>query len=127
MQDRIKTFAEFPESSRYFFTGVKAYDVSLVRKKWNESTKNLMQDLVHHLQEVEQFEAEVVREVASEIINRRGVKFGDILPLLRVALSGEARGADIFSIMEILTKQETLERLSGAMLSFTQIVEMPEW
>ncbi|MCB0685438.1 MAG: glutamate--tRNA ligase [Saprospiraceae bacterium] len=126
MQDRIKTFAEFPESSRYFFTGVKAYDVSLVRKKWNESTKNLMQDLVHHLQEVEQFEAEVVREVASEIINRRGVKFGDILPLLRVALSGEARGADIFSIMEILTKQETLERLSGAMLSFTQIVEMPE-
>lgn len=118
MQDRVKTYAEFPAVSHYFFQPVEKYDLTTVSKKWNEVTKTLLCSIVERLKTEVGFEAEKIKEITNDLIGSANVKFGDILPLLRVALTGESRGADVFGIMEILGREETISRLDRASESF---------
>jgi hypothetical protein len=44
-----------------------------------------------------------------------------MLPLLRIGLTGEAKGADIFKIMEILGKDESLTRLRQSLADYLHL------
>lgn len=119
MQDRIKTYAELPDACRFFFNDIEQYDEVTISKKWNSDTKLLLMSIRGSLNNTTDFNAEKIKSMVSELINQAGVKFGDILPLLRIALTGEGKGADVFSIMEILGAEATLDRLDKAEAVFS--------
>ena len=57
------------------------------------------------------------------ITNESGFKFGDMLPLIRIGLSGEAKGPDLFDIMEILGRDIVVERMTESIRIFDQVVK----
>jgi len=112
---RIKTLAELPEMTSYFFV-LPDYDVELLR--WQDMSEeevknnldfiyNLLSDLDNQLFTRQQLEAIILPEA-----EKRGR--GKILWPLRVALSGQKNSAGPFEIMEIIGKNETLKRLATA-------------
>ncbi len=60
------------------------------------------------------FEGPELKDVASEYINTHECSFGHILPLLRLALSGDIKGPDVFEMMAVLGRGETRHRLYHA-------------
>jgi len=112
---RIKTLAELPEMTSYFFV-LPDYDAELLR--WQDMSEeevknnldfiyNLLSDLDNQLFTRQQLEAIILPEA-----EKRGR--GKILWPLRVALSGQKNSAGPFEIMEIIGKNETLKRLATA-------------
>jgi len=109
---RIKTLAELPEIASYFFV-VPNYDVELLY--WQNINKeqllanldfiyNLLLNLDERLFTRQQLEALIMPEA-----EKRGR--GGMLWPLRVALSGQKNSAGPFEIMEIIGKNESLNRL----------------
>lgn len=109
---RIKTLAELPEMASYFFV-LPNYDVELLY--WQNINKeqllanldfiyNLLLNLDERLFTRQQLEALIMPEA-----EKRGR--GGMLWPLRVALSGQKNSAGPFEIMEIIGKNESLNRL----------------
>ena len=40
-----------------------------------------------------------------------GVKFGQVAPVLRLAVTGKPKGADLFPAMELMGREECLQRI----------------
>ena len=109
---RIKTLAELPEMASYFFV-LPNYDVELLY--WQNISKeqllanldfvyNLLLNLDERLFTRQQLETLIMPEA-----EKRGR--GGMLWPLRVALSGQKNSAGPFEIMEIIGKNESLNRL----------------
>jgi len=59
------------------------------------------------------FDDQTSSTAAKEIIQQSGIKMGNIMPVLRAALTGTTQGPDVFAIASILGKEETIARISG--------------
>jgi len=115
-RQRIKTLAELPETTSYFFV-LPNYDPNLLY--WQNMSKqelqinldfiyNLLSNLDNQLFTKQQLETIIMPE--AERLGR-----GNLLWPLRVALSGLKNSAGPFEIMEIFGKNETLKRLAIAL------------
>lgn len=122
LKDRLKTYAEIPALSTYFYQEVADFDEQIIRKKWSETAKSHYLQLLTLLTSIESFDRLTIKQAVSDFVDQSGMKFGDILPLLRVALSGQSKGPDLFGIAEILGKEKANKRWADAISIFDQMV-----
>ena len=121
LQPRIHTLEELPEAAKAFFLAPTDFDQKTLRKKWKEEIKPHFGQLVTDLIEVENFSAEVLKGKLSQYLEEHDLSFGQILPLLRIALTGVSGGPDLFTMMEILGRDEVTTRFAGAADLFDQV------
>lgn len=124
MRDRIRTYSEMPVTCAFFFMPVEEFDTATIRKKWNLSIKNRYQPIISQLEAIIEFRAPTIKDVINLFINENQLKFGDFLPLLRIALSGDSKGPDLFTIMEILGQQVCVLRLKAAIQVFDEATSL---
>ncbi len=65
---------------------------------------------------------ENIENVIKTYIESNELSFGNIFPLLRVAVTGTTNGPDLFETMEILRKNKVLSRFDEAFLRFEVII-----
>ena len=123
LKPRIQTYREFPEAASYFFSDVTTYNEKIVRKKWSLEIKPLYIDLKNTLAASEVFEAPHIKDIVGNFVENHGLNFGSILPLLRIAVSGDTNGPDLFAIMEILGKAVTVHRLEKSIGAFDTLIQ----
>ena len=120
-QPRLKKLSELPEKIDFFFK-IPEYDVSLLRwknmddkevKDSLELAKKLLQTITE-----ENFTKENLEKIFLDKIGE-GDK-GKLLWPLRAALSGKKASPGPFEIMEVLGKNETLNRLEGVLTRISQ-------
>ncbi|MFT5965697.1 MAG: glutamyl-tRNA synthetase, partial [Flavobacteriaceae bacterium] len=58
------------------------------------------------------FNSASIEEEVKTYISQRGLSFGAIMPILRLALVGTLSGPQVFEIMEVLEKEECLKRIT---------------
>ncbi len=124
MQERIQTYRDFPGETAYFFGPVRSYNQKVLRKKWVPEIKDDFMTLSTRLVEDPDFNATVLKSATTAFIEERGRSFGEILPLLRLALSGDTKGPDVFAMMEVLGRGETRHRLYQAEDEFAAQLEL---
>ncbi len=122
VQDRLKTFAEFSPMVSFLLDSVSIYDEQMISKKWKEEVRSPYLTLIDKLGAMPNFLGPKIKEQVSKTITESGFKFGDMLPLIRIGLSGEVKGPDLFQIMEILGQQEVVDRMTGSIKIFDQVV-----
>jgi len=67
------------------------------------------------------FESATIEATVKGFMEEHGIGFGDVLPFLRLGLSGTMKGPSVFHIMEILGKQESNKRMTTAFDRFEAI------
>jgi len=123
VQDRLKTYADFSPMVSFLFNPVASYDEKMISKKWKEEVRPSYLTLIAKLGDLSDFLSPEIKEQISQTINESGFKFGDMLPLIRIGLSGEAKGPDLFDIMEILGREIVVERMTESIRIFDQVVK----
>jgi glutamyl-tRNA synthetase len=113
-KERVEFPLEIPTKAKYFFEAPKKYDEKTVDKKWKENSAMLMIGLSEKLDGLETFDAKSIEECFNEFLEERGVSLGQVMPALRLALTGEGGGPQIFEIAELLGKQAVLDRIKTA-------------
>ena len=111
MKERVVFYPDFYHKGYYFFEPVREYDEKTLRKKWKPESKAILNKLIEKLKSIEDFNAEELEGIVKQFIETEELKFGDVLPLLRIALSGTTKGPDLFGMMALMGKEVVVQRI----------------
>jgi len=117
-QERVKTLAELPELTKFFFEDIK-YDKKLLvwKKSTPEQTKENLQKLYDFLDKIPEskFKADVLEKEILGFIKENNLGTGDVLWPMRVALTGKEKSPGPFEVAAALGKKESIERVKKAL------------
>jgi len=113
MKERVTFLTEIVETGYYLFEPVREYDEETLQKRWNGDIAAVFAELIEKVATFDLFKALELEEAVKTFIQEKGVKPGDILPLLRIALVGTMKGPAVFETMVVLGQEETVARLKA--------------
>jgi glutamyl-tRNA synthetase len=108
VQEKIATFAEFPDFTRFLFEPV-APDPALLN-----GAGPVLARAREVLEEVEPFEAGRIEKALRDLAAQLELKPGQAFQPIRVAVTGSKVSPGLFESIELLGREETLARLAAA-------------
>lgn len=113
--DRLKTLADAERYGAFLFTsnftiGAEAWDA--IRER--EGLGRLLDALADRISVDQEFTLESLEREVRALAKELGVKFGDLVTPMRVALTGERVSFGIFDVIWLLGRERTVERLRAA-------------
>ncbi|MFT4644632.1 MAG: glutamyl-tRNA synthetase, partial [Planctomycetota bacterium] len=111
IKERVTFLKEFPEMGYYFFEDIKEYDEKMLKKKWKPEHKEKIDILVEKLAELADFSGENIENLVKAFMEEFELGFGQVLPVLRISVTGSMQGPAIFDVMALVGKETTIERL----------------
>jgi len=111
IKERATFVSDFWDLTHFFFVTPETYDEKASKKALKEGTKELMEQLVAIISPIEDFEVEILQTEIKGWITKNEISFGKIMMPLRLALVGALQGPDVFDIMYMIGKNETIKRI----------------
>lgn len=119
-KERIVSLSDFWSASHYLFESEVNYSEDdlekKVLKKWSEEKGAKIGKLLDDLNLLSDFNSSGLHDFIKQFSDENSIGLGDILPFLRIALSGVLQGPNVFDIMSYLGKDTTISRM-GKLLS----------
>lgn len=120
VKDRANLTTDLYSLADFFFVAPEKYDEK-ASKNWKEDTSGLMQQVISVIENVKIFEAKEIESTIKNWIQENELGMGKIMQPLRIAMVGEMKGPDLFEIIAVLGKDETIQRLHNAIDNFKNI------
>lgn len=111
MKERVVFAQDFWQQGQYFFLAPEAYDEEILKKNWNEQVHVLLQDFATALSVLEAFTADSIRDTLMQLAKTKSIKLGQIMPVVRVALTGAKAGPDLMQSMELIGQEACVARI----------------
>ena len=121
MKERVETVGDIPKVGAFLFGTPTEYDAKMIRKKYKEDNDPHFIALTELLGSVDTFDAESTQAAIKGYIGDNELSFGAIMPVLRLATSGTMKGPDLFEMMELLGREEVLNRMKGGLNTIKEI------
>ena len=118
IKERAVFVADFWELSNFFFEAPSTFDEKAVAKNWKEDTSSIMEQLLNVIINIDDFSSQNTEAVIKDWITKNEIGFGKVMQPLRLSLVGEMKGPHLFDIMQIIGKQETIQRIETAIKNF---------
>lgn len=115
MRDRVTFPKDFWEQGRYFFFAPAAYDQAVVAKRWNAETVKVFTAYRNALAATPTLDAWMAKATLDEVAVASGSASGKVLQALRMVITGVSGGPDLMMIMEIIGKNEVIQRIDHAL------------
>ncbi len=109
MKERA-TFVEDMVEGRYLLEAPESYDQKTINKKWKADSEGIVLSLID-LFETTDFEAESLNAAFMNHLEKNEIGMGAAMPILRVLITGQGFGPNMFEIMEFLGKKNSINRL----------------
>ncbi|AUC82977.1 glutamate--tRNA ligase [Lacinutrix sp. Bg11-31] len=111
IKERATFVNDFWDLSSFFFVAPENYDEKASKKAFKDETKDLMTQLVSIVSNIEDFEVEILQKEIKGWITGNEIGFGKVMMPLRLALVGALQGPEVFDIMYMIGKTETIKRI----------------
>ncbi|NOY48912.1 MAG: glutamate--tRNA ligase, partial [Chlorobi bacterium] len=111
IKERATFVSDFWGLSHFFFVASKTYDEKAFNKAIKDETKALMIELISIVNTVDDYTIENLQTQIKGWITTNDIGFGKVMMPLRLALVGALQGPDVFNIMFLIGKAETLNRI----------------
>ena len=108
---KVNFVKDLYDTVSYLFEKPITFDEK-VMKKWNENSTTILTGLADELEGVMNWKEDNIQNRFEKYVSDNKIKFGEIAPILRLVLTGFGQGPSLFGIMEMLGKDETLNRLA---------------
>ena len=115
VKERASFVSELWEQSHFFLEAPQSFDEKAVQKAFKPETPELLQKVVDILENSEDFSVDKISENLKGWITSENIGFGKIMMPLRLALVGEMKGPEVFDIISIIGKEESISRIRKAM------------
>ncbi|WP_044401173.1 glutamate--tRNA ligase [Lacinutrix sp. Hel_I_90] len=111
IKERATFISDFWELSSFFFKAPENFEAKASKKAFKDDTKGLMTELVAIISKIDAFEIETLQKEIKGWITGNDIGFGKVMMPLRIALVGDLKGPDVFDIMFMIGKSETISRI----------------
>ena len=116
IKERAHFVNEFWDLADYFFEAPTSYDEK-ASKNWKEETPALMQQVISELNKMEDFTSMNIETLLKEWMTTNEIGMGKVMQPLRLSLVGALKGPHLFDIIEMIGKEETVQRIEKAIAS----------
>lgn len=113
IKERATFVNDFWDLSNFFFVAPTEYDDKAFKKAIKDDTKSIMTDVKSIINNIENFEVETLQNDVKGWITSNDIGFGKVMMPLRLALVGALQGPDVFDIMYMIGKNETVKRIDS--------------
>ncbi|HNQ11661.1 MAG TPA: glutamate--tRNA ligase [Bacteroidia bacterium] len=120
VKPRVEFEQEIIQAAPYLFSAPQSFDQNVMEKKWNENKRPFFIALSRQWKDVSGVSATEAESQFKQCAADHQLKAGEVLQLLRVFISGQASGIDLFPMIELLSAKESSERIAFAL---TQLAE----
>lgn len=117
IKERATFVSDFWELSSYFFEAPKTYDEKASKKAFKEGTNDIMTKVISIINSIEDFSVETLQTEIKGWITTNNIGIGQVMMPLRLALVGALQGPDVFDIMFMIGKEESVKRIEKAIAS----------
>lgn len=115
MKERVEFVDDILTAGSFFFAAPTEYDEKTVRKKYKIENKVHFEAIISLLADLDSWQAENIQSAIKSYIGEKELSFGVIMPILRILTSGTMKGPDLFQMMELLGKEEVLNRMESGL------------
>ncbi len=113
IKERATFVSDFWDLSHFFFTSPTSYDEKASKKALKEGTANILNKVAKLVNETDDFTVENLQTNIKGWITNNEIGFGKVMMPLRLALVGALQGPDVFDIMYMIGKAETVKRIES--------------
>ena len=114
VKERANFVNELWSQSSFFFVAPTEYDAKTIQKRWKAETPTQLTELIQVLNTIVDFTAENTENIVKEWIIAKEYNLGGIMNAFRLSVVGEPKGPHMFDIIEVIGKDETIQRLQRA-------------
>ncbi|EDP96831.1 glutamate--tRNA ligase [Kordia algicida OT-1] len=115
IKERATFVSDFWNLSHYFFVAPQEYDAKASKKAFKEGTADILKQLLDIIKPIGDFTATNLQTDIKAWITNNEIGFGKVMQPLRLSLVGALQGPDVFEIMFMIGKQETIKRIQKVM------------
>ncbi|MGV3540409.1 MAG: glutamate--tRNA ligase, partial [Rufibacter sp.] len=120
MKERVTFPQDFWKEAAYFFEAPTQYNEQVAAKKWSSAAAGAFEQFKNELSTLSEFNADSVKALLLQILERNGLKIGQVMQALRIAVTGVEAGPDLMAIIEIIGREETERRIDAALTKLAQ-------
>ncbi|MEX0945375.1 MAG: glutamate--tRNA ligase [Balneolaceae bacterium] len=115
LKERVSKIDEIITMGSFFFNDPEEVDENAL-KKWKDDSNRLVKLYFDKIQSLsdDEFVAATLKSQLEEVINKEEVGFGKLMMPLRIAVTGQGFGPDLFTSMELLGKECVNRRIKKA-------------
>ncbi|WP_372936267.1 glutamate--tRNA ligase [Seonamhaeicola sp.] len=113
VKERATFISDLWDLSFYFFQTPKSYDEKASKKALKEDTKDILNTIKDIINNIDDFTTQTLQTNIKGWITKNEIGFGKVMMPLRLALVGALQGPDVFDIMFMIGKVETLKRIEN--------------
>lgn len=113
IKERATFVSDFWDLSSYFFVSPATYEEKASKKALKEDSKEVLEVVMSLITPIEVYSTENLQEKIKGWITSSGIGFGKVMMPLRLALVGDLQGPDVFEIMFLIGKNETIRRIEN--------------
>jgi len=114
IKERATFVADLWEQGSFFYETPMNFDEKAVQKSFKDDTPELLNNVISILTDASVFKSNNLSDAIKGWITNEGIGFGKVMMPLRLSLVGEMKGPDVFDILEILGKEESIKRIQNA-------------
>lgn len=115
MKERITFPKDLWEQGRFFFISPTSFDESVTSKKWNDDVVKVLTAYKDALQNLTALDATNAKATLETVAGNLGIQTGKIMQAFRVSITGNGSGPDLMITMEILGREEVVNRIGYAL------------
>ena len=103
------------DQSNYYFNDPTEFDEKAIRKTWKKDTPNIVGSVKSVLESLDDWKAGSLEETLKTFMEEKGLGFGKVMKPVRLALCGTVNGPSLFSIMELIGKDASNQRIQHSL------------
>ena len=115
VKERVNLVSELWAQSSFFFEAPKIFDKKTVKDKWKENSAQFVAEAKEIINNVSDFSATLLKESISKYVQEKQLGMGQVMNALRICIVGASVGPDLFEIIGMLGKEETIRRIDFAL------------
>lgn len=114
VKERVHFVKEFWDQAGYFFQAPESYNGEVIKKRWKEDTAAHLTKISELLKNVVPFDKMDAHDQVNAYIQNNQLNMGQIMNCFRLSLVGDAKGPDLFEIVDFLGVPEVESRIVKA-------------
>ena len=113
IKERATFVNDFWDLSHFFFSAPTTFDEKASKKALKEGTTDILQKVIEIVTSTREFTVQNLQSKLKGWITDNEIGFGKVMMPLRLALVGALQGPDVFEIMFLIGKNETVKRIDA--------------
>lgn len=113
MKERLTFAKDIWTEGSYFFERPTTYDAKTLQKKWKPELVPYFAQLNQLLLDECTTDVAALEAITKNLATEADLKIGDVMPLLRLSLTGSMAGPGVFDMMAVMGIDEVVDRIKN--------------